>query len=322
MARPVPVPTIRQQAHAALQEFGLRGYRLTHLASRHNDVLRVDLRPGKKFILRIQNDLLTDVQARSQLLWLDSLARDSDVTVPTPIRTIDGRPFTHVELNGSRRRAVLLTYLPGRMAKQRTDAFDRAAAAMMAQMHDHAETFRQPAGFACRQLNANTLFGEAFFVRAKGARGRLTSSQRKTTALAETMVRDAMHRLGRGRQRFGVIHADLNLANIVLNADRACPIDFDEFGMGWYLFDLAELIRTSINVENWQQRKALAISAYTAHRDLSPAEVDAFDAFIVATFVQYLNWAFNHARSAEHLKWVPFCMEVLRTIIRSRTRFV
>jgi Ser/Thr protein kinase RdoA (MazF antagonist) len=125
-----------------------------------------------------------------------------------------------------------------------------------------------------------------------------------------------MDNLGEDNRRFGVIHADLNLSNIIFHRGRPSPIDFDEFGTGWYLFDLAELIRTSITSENWMQRKQLVLPAYMKQRRLDEAEVDAFDAFIAATYVQYLNWAFIHARTSQDLKWVGFCMDVLKCVTR------
>src|SRR5437879_6087955 len=60
----------------------------------------------------------------------------------------------------------------------------------------------------------------------------------------------------------------VDLDNIIFHRGRPSPIDFDEFGKGYHLFDLAELIRTSINADNWRERKELAISAYTACREV------------------------------------------------------
>jgi Ser/Thr protein kinase RdoA (MazF antagonist) len=299
----------------ALAEFGITKCRLTQLASRHNDVFRVDVSPRRRFVLRIQNDLMNDAQARSQLDWLESLARDPDVKVPAPLRTRDGRPFTHLSVGADRRRAVLLRWLAGQTPRTRDDRFYRAAAGMIAKLHDHSEAFRPSRGFVCRRLDGDWLFGDRFFVRAANSRKHLTSAQRKVASRTEKFVRAAMKSLGQCSSHFGVIHADLNLDNIVFHRGRPSPIDFDEFGLGWYLFDLAELIRTSITPQNVAERKQLVIEAYTAHRPLDKAEIGAFDAFLAATFVQYLDWAFGHARSDRDLRWVKFCMEVLAGLV-------
>jgi Ser/Thr protein kinase RdoA (MazF antagonist) len=206
------------------------------------------------------------------------------------MRTKDDRPFTHVP-TVTGRRGVLLQWLPGTTAAARSDKAYFSAADLIARMHRHAETFRPGRGFSCRRLDDEWLFGERFFMRSRPARRYANPSARKTLSAAERMVRTAMARLGKSPTGFGLIHADLNLANILFHRGRASPIDFDEFGRGWYLFDLAELSRTSITPDNWVERKQFAIAAYTRSRALDDEECEAFDAFIVATFIQCLNWA-------------------------------
>jgi Ser/Thr protein kinase RdoA (MazF antagonist) len=308
---------LRIAAPSVLAQFGLTGCRLTHIASRHNDVFRVAAPSSKCFVLRIQNNLMTDAHARSQIQWLEAIAKHSDVTVPQPVRTTDNRPFTHVDIGGSHRRAVLLRWLPGRRARSRSERVFSAIAKMIAAMHAFSQTFRPRAGFTCRSLDDQYLFGARFFIRAAKHGYRFKKSDRQTAAKSEELVCRAMEELGRGVRRFGLIHADLGLQNIIFHRGRPSPIDFDEFGKSWFIFDLAELIRTSITPDNWRERKKLAIGAYTADRNLDSLEIEMFDAFIVATNVQYLNWAFAHARNCDDLKWVRFCIDVISAIARS-----
>jgi Ser/Thr protein kinase RdoA (MazF antagonist) len=288
---------LQECARIALRDFKVTPSRLTHLASRHNDVFRIDAPSGERFVLRIQNDLMTDAQARSQVEWLEILSKQSDVIVPAPLRTQARRAFTYVETDTGKRRAVLLQWLPGRPATTRNDAVYRSAARMIARLHLQLAIWH---AVLCprRQSHAASQHVEA-------------QSRRDHRKVCS---RDAMDNLGHCKRRFGVIHSDLNLDNIVFNRARPSPIDFDEFGRCWYVFDLAELIRTSINPDNWLQRKQLAIGAYIKVRVLDDAEMEAFDAFAVATFVQYLNWAFIHARNKDDLRWVGFCIDVIRHI--------
>ena len=305
-------------ARSVLAQFGLVHCRLTHIASRHNDVFRVAAPSSKQFVLRLQNDLMTEVHARSQIQWLEAFANHSDVIVPEPIRTTNNQPFTHVEIGGSRRRAVLLRWLPGRRARSRSERVFTAVAKMIAAMHTFSENFRPPQGFACRSLDDQLLFGSQFFIRTAKHGYRFKKSDRQVAAGAEKIVRRAMEELARGKHRFGLIHADLGLQNIVFHRRRPSPIDFDEFGKSWFIFDLAELMRTSITPDNWRERKKIAIDAYTTERKLDSLEIEKFDAFIVATFVQYLNWAFLHAHNRDDLKWVGFCIDVISAIGRPR----
>src|SRR5262249_4546502 len=158
---------------------------LSQIAGRHNDVFRVSIPTGESFSLRLQNNLLTDRQARSQLKWLESLAHQSDVRVPIPDLTTEGEPFTHVVHSGLRRRAVLLKWLPGRIATRRSDAVYRSAARMIARLHQHSETFRPGPGFSSRQLDGEWLFGTRFFAHLPAARSYLKSARGKTAQRTE-----------------------------------------------------------------------------------------------------------------------------------------
>jgi Ser/Thr protein kinase RdoA (MazF antagonist) len=308
-------PDVPDVARRALRDFGIVRARLTHIASRHNDVFRVYVPGTGSYALRLQNQLLNDLQVRSQLKWLESLASTSDVKVPMPVRTVDGRPFTFVEHGGRRRRVVLLEWLAGKTTTLRKDKVYRSAAEMIARLHCHSQNFRFGRGFASRNLDEEWLFGPAFFIHSRAASRYLKASDRKKIRTAEQFVRLAMQNLGRGKSRFGLIHADLNLDNIVFHQGRASPIDFDEFGRGWYLFDLAELMRTSITPDNWRERKHLALKLYGRTRKVDGVEMNAMDGFIVATYIQYLNWAFVHARNEQDLKWVGHCLRVVQSIV-------
>jgi Ser/Thr protein kinase RdoA (MazF antagonist) len=316
------IADLRNVARQVLRDFRVQPTRLVHLASRHNDVFRVHAARGGTYLLRIQNELMSDAQANSQLLWLDALAKDSSVKVPKPVRMKRGEPYSQVLVNGSRRRAVLLHWMPGSTAKTRDAKAFAAAARMIAQLHLHSETFRPPRTFSCRRLDGECLFGSRYFLRRADARGRVSRPRLRVMTEVEAGVRGAMHRIGEAREHFGVIHADLNLGNIVFHRGEPSPIDFDEFARGWFLYDLAELIRTAITRENMATLKGQVIAAYREVRPLSDADVAHFDAFILATNVYYLNWAFAHARDESDLKWVDFCIDMMGWIVRGiRRRF-
>jgi Ser/Thr protein kinase RdoA (MazF antagonist) len=306
---------IRHLARVALADFAVIPSHLIHLASHHNDVFRVDTEKGSRFLLRIQNDVMTDSQAVSQLHWLKFLSLNTDVRVPVPVSTSDLRPFTYIQIGAGKRRAVLLHWLPGQRVRSRADSFFIAATEMIAKLHNAAERFHPPRDFSCRQLDANWLFGPGWFLRNPNAVQYLTRSHRKIAHRAEVSVRDSMSRLGQRKHHVGIIHADLNPSNIITHADELAPIDFDEFGKGYYLFDLAEQIRTSITPQNWRQRRELALIAYTNKRPLNEKEVELFDAFMVATFVAFVNWAFTHARNPDDLKWVNFSLDIITRIL-------
>lgn len=79
--------------------------------------------------------------------------------------------------------------------------------------------------------------------------------------LIERMARVIERRLGglaRDRERFGLIHADMRLANLLVEGERTKVIDFDDCGFGWFAYDLAtalsfiqERVDVPILVDAW-----------------------------------------------------------------------
>jgi len=60
---------------------------------------------------------------------------------------------------------------------------------------------------------------------------------RATEALAAKL-----HAYGTGPEVFGLLHADLRLANLMGDGDRLTAIDLDDCGFGWWAYDLASAL--------------------------------------------------------------------------------
>jgi Ser/Thr protein kinase RdoA (MazF antagonist) len=65
-----------------------------------------------------------------------------------------------------------------------------------------------------------------------------TEERRQLERLA-TAVMSRLRRFGEGPARFGLVHADLRLANLLVDGSEITVIDFEDCGFSWYLYDLA-----------------------------------------------------------------------------------
>ena len=66
-----------------------------------------------------------------------------------------------------------------------------------------------------------------------------TPQEKELLERAETRIRAAMVAYGKPRERFGLIHADMRLANLLVEGDILKLLDFDDCAYSWHLFDLA-----------------------------------------------------------------------------------
>jgi len=202
-------------------------------------IARVDnvvYRVGRDLALRIYDPFnYTTPQIRSTLIWLEALARDTDIGAPAPRRNDAGELLTHTD---DGRRCALLSWVEGRMHKRsaRGVHFERMGR-LMAQLHAHAARWTPPPGFERPRWDGEGLMGTEGFVGGDGNPWpRVPEKARAPLQRVAAFARAGLERAGGSPM---LIHADLHLANLVFADGRARPIDFDDTGIGHPHYDWA-----------------------------------------------------------------------------------
>ncbi len=172
----------------------------------------------------------------SELAWLTAL---QDLPGLNTARPIPGAQGLVTELDG--RHLVAFAPIEGQELQPGDDLARWFAplGEITARLHRHARAWTPSAGFTRKRWDVETILGpqphwghwrQAHGLEPKGE----TLLARATTALAAKL--DAY---GTGPEVFGLIHADLRLANLMVDGDRLTAIDFDDCGFGWWAYDLA-----------------------------------------------------------------------------------
>jgi Ser/Thr protein kinase RdoA (MazF antagonist) len=102
--------------------------------------------------------------------------------------------------------------------------------------------------------------------------------RRQLSQLAHTVVA-RLSRFGTGAERFGLVHADLRLANVLVDDDRVTILDFDDCGDSWYLYDLAATLTFNEGRPDVDELIAAWVDAYREVEPLSredEAEIKTF----------------------------------------------
>ncbi|GAA0254194.1 phosphotransferase enzyme family protein [Cryptosporangium japonicum] len=181
----------------------------------------------------------------SELAWLDALRTEAGIRTPKVIPALDGSRVVRVPdpAGGPDRDCVMFEFLPGREPSEDDLVTDfEPLGALTARMHQHARSWVRPAEFVRFHWDADAAFGTA------GRPGRWGSwrsapgcgpAEHVVLDRLEATLRDRLTRFGTGPERYGLIHADLRLANLLVSDDAGVSvIDFDDCGFGWYLYDL------------------------------------------------------------------------------------
>ena len=205
---------------------------------------------------------------RAQLSWLSALHRETDLAVPEPVPQPDGSLVGEVSfadlppLRGLLRRVsaqhrelyrpdhpprrfALLRWLPGANRKE-PDAADLSRVGRLAAgLHDHAERYDSPDASALPCWDWNWPFGVSAPLWERGEAFYSTGEMAVFEEVARR-VRGELQDLGHGSGVFGPMHRDLTFRNLLFGSrqEGAGATDFDQCGLGHYLFDLSVVLRS------------------------------------------------------------------------------
>lgn len=171
-------------ARAALGQYGLRNFTIVPLKKRNYKSLflvrssdqgafslhmyRVPTPPEDALrspeYLRSNDGRSLEAVLHSQLLWMEALQYETELSVSEPLRTLDGSFTSHVLVEGVQnpRRCVLLRWVP-RQSKEENPrrAVLVRIGSYIARMHRQAEEFTAPHDFLRPRWDWDYVFGEA-----------------------------------------------------------------------------------------------------------------------------------------------------------------
>ncbi|MEO6653172.1 MAG: phosphotransferase [Ilumatobacteraceae bacterium] len=232
------IAQLRRVALAAVERYPFEVLRLRLLLHEYNTTFRIDTTDGRRFALRLNtNSLKSDANLDAEVAWLDALAQETEIVVPEPQRTIDGRLRTEIWFEPLHRSlpVVVMSWLPGRDLDDRSCDGWRALGRTMAQLHEHALTWRPPAG-AAFPLHDTVLFDIPNLL--ESAHPALTDGSRALFADALARVQQAYDDAMAAGPLIAT-HADLHGGNAKWLRGQLAVFDFDDAAMGVPVQDLA-----------------------------------------------------------------------------------
>jgi Ser/Thr protein kinase RdoA (MazF antagonist) len=104
---------------------------------------------------------------------------------------------------------------------------------------------------------------------------------------------------GQGPDRFGLVHADMRLANLLVDGPDVSVIDFDDCGFSWFLYDLGSSLSF---IEHYPVVPELIdswIEGYLTEGTLSPQEIAELPTFVMLRRLLLVAWVGSHANVPE-----------------------
>lgn len=290
-----------QDLQAALPLWAEAGGATAHLINHsENHTFRLE-GPTGRHILRVHRPGYQDIDSiRSELVWLAALQCDVGVPVPRPLAGRDGgllQSFTTPA--GETRHAVLFEFLPGvepSMADDLEDLFSTLGR-YAATLHLQALTWHPPSGFVRQAWNAASILDtDGLWGDWRIAPG-VTPQVHAVIARATQTLRVDLDAYGMTPDRYGLIHADMRLGNLLVDGPTVSLIDFDDSGFCWFTYDFAASVSFHETHPAIPALRDAWLNAYQGVRRLDAADIASLDAMVLLRRMALLAWIGSHAET-------------------------
>lgn len=257
---------------------------------------------GKKAILRVNRPFYhPEEELLAELRWMDMIRKSGAAAIPEVYAGTDGgllQSFVS-KRSGTRYFCSLFSFLPGKTVRElhgrelleKTARIGAVAASLhlLVQEHPSMNRLKRFAWGWENLLGENARWGS--WRDYPGLTGEDVSLFRR----ASDEIRGRLASYGKGSSRYGLIHSDLHLSNVILDGEKLQVIDFDDCGYGWFLYDLGcSLVEYS---DGLPELTRAWLKGYRTKRALTGEDLALAPMFLLLRRMVRLAWLSSHGGS-------------------------
>lgn len=291
-------------AELAVEHYGFsprRRLRMINL-SENATFLVEDPVTSRSAILRVHRvDYHSRDAIESELDWLAALRAESDVSTSEVVPTANGERVVTVEVGGRERHAVLFQVVPGLEpddASIGTSDFETLGA-ITARLHTHSLGWTQPPSFTRFSWDWHHSLGD----RPRWGRWQdgigVGSDEISVLSRAADLVRRRLEEYGTENDRFGLVHADLRSANLLVEGDDVTVIDFDDCGFSWFMYDFGTAVSFVEHDPRLPEWQAAWLQGYRSVTPLDTEHEAMLPTFVMMRRLLLVAWMGSHSHSRE-----------------------
>jgi Ser/Thr protein kinase RdoA (MazF antagonist) len=288
-------------ARRALAQYGVAAdAELTLLNVSENATYAVDdPATGERTVLRVHRHGYHDAaEIASELAWLDALRNDAGVRTPHVLPTRDGDLVLALDETGAAdpRYVVHFEWLPGsEPADDDLPEQFEMLGTITARMHDHVRTWSAPPGFTRFAWDYDGAFGAV----ARWGHWQdgiaIGPEERAVLGRLDVTLRRRLVRFGSAPDRFGLVHADLRLANLLVDGGQTFVIDFDDCGWSWFLYDFGAAVSFFEHDPRVPELTEAWVRGYRTERHLPAEDAAELPTFVMMRRLLLVAWIGSHA---------------------------
>jgi Ser/Thr protein kinase RdoA (MazF antagonist) len=167
--------------------------------------------------------------------------------------------------------------------------------ALTARLHGHSRSWRRTPGFQRKTWNFDAMLGaRPLWGDWRAALG-LRDPERQLLQRVADLLAKRVHAYGRPDHRFGLVHADLRLANLLVDGARLGIIDFDDCGFSWFFYDFAAAVSFMEHEPIVAELQNAWLEGYRQIAPVSKADEAMLPVFVMLRRMLLTAWIASHS---------------------------
>ena len=125
----------------------------------------------------------------------------------------------------------------------------------------------------------------------------IDASKTELFGRAVALIGRRLEKFGKAPERFGLIHCDMRLANLLIDGETVKVIDFDDCGFSWHLYDAATAVSFFEHEPHVPELLSSWIAGYGKVLPLSAEEEAEMRTFVMLRRMLLVAWIGSHSET-------------------------
>ena len=257
---------------------------------------------GRKWALRVHREGYHSLAAiKSEHAWTDALREQAGVITPVIMPGRDGENIQSVEaegMPGGARNVVMFDWESGVEPPEENllGPFELLGR-VSAQMHHHSRNWQRPNWFERYTWDFETSIGsKPHWGRWQDGMGVNEPLQQLFGKTAD-MISQRLQLFGQAPDRWGLVHCDIRLANLLIEGDVTKVIDFDDCGFSWFMYDCATALSFIEARDDVPDLIKAWVNGYRSVMALPVADELEIPTFIMLRRLLLVAWIGSHSET-------------------------
>ncbi|MFP1918174.1 phosphotransferase enzyme family protein [Lonsdalea quercina] len=294
--------TINRLLRAALPRWGVsEGAELVLLTFSENATfLATDAVTGRRRVLRVHRPhYCHHAEIVSELDWLLALKSSGVINVAAPLPQLNGEYVARLADETSETFVVAFEFIAGAEPDSTRDlsAWYRHLGQIAARLHLHSLSWPRPLTFTRKVWAFDTIIGEQAHWGDWRVLNQFSSDDIAMLEDVENVLKARLDDYGYSPERFGLVHCDMRLANLLVDGEKMTVIDFDDCGICWFGWDFATAVSFIEHDPLVGLYQSAWLEGYRSVRPLDPQDEAILPTLVMLRRLQLSAWIGSHAET-------------------------